>query len=249
MFYTNEIIGNRAVFSPETSAHIVKVLRHKAGDKISFTDGTGMLYEGSLINADPKRAETSITNIKQTKTTLPPIHIVVAPTKNIDRIEWFVEKAVEVGIAEISFVQTKNSERKTLKIDRLHKIAESAMLQSKQTYMPKINEMISLKRFIERITHLHCDKFFGYCYEGNIYSTSETRPEEILYYPEMINRNVPTMVLIGPEGDFTIEEAQYLQNNNFLPVVLSSTRLRTETAALFAGWIYATKSSKFCLEY
>ncbi len=170
MFYTKDITENRAFFSPETSAHIIKVLRHKTGDKISFTDGAGTLYEGVLSNEDPKKAEATITGSRQIETKLPQIHIVVAPTKNIDRIEWFVEKAVEVGVAEISFIGTKNSERKILKTDRLHKIAESAMLQSQQTQMPKINEMLPLKKFVENTAQFDGDKFFGYCYEGKIYA-------------------------------------------------------------------------------
>ncbi|MDR1739696.1 MAG: 16S rRNA (uracil(1498)-N(3))-methyltransferase [Bacteroidales bacterium] len=242
MFYTKEITGNRAVFSPETSAHIVKVLRHKEGDKISFTDGCGALYEGLLEGISAKGTSAIIEKSRHVNTALPSIHIVVAPTKNIDRIEWFVEKAIEVGVAEISFIGTKNSERKTLKTERLHKIAVSAMLQSQQVFLPKINEMLPLGEFVKNSADFNGDKFFGYCYEGNIYATSETQPEKTLCYAEMINANVPTMVFIGPEGDFTATEAQYLQDNNFMPVVLSNTRLRTETAALMACWTYKTYS-------
>ncbi|MDR1974025.1 MAG: 16S rRNA (uracil(1498)-N(3))-methyltransferase [Bacteroidales bacterium] len=250
-FYTQDIQGETAFFSPEESNHITKTLRKKENDIIRFTDGAGGLYEGVITTANAGRTEVRLTKRHNgTVNTPPPMHIVVAPTKNMDRIEWFVEKAVEVGVTEISFIVTKNSERKILKTDRLKKIAISAMKQSNQLFLPKINEIISLKEFLEKVREVDCDKFFGYC-AGDFYSTTKIDIEtgeitteklgEPFFYSEAINEDIPVIMLIGPEGDFTPEEAQICVENNFLPSVLTNTRLRTETAALMACWTYAEK--------
>jgi 16S rRNA (uracil1498-N3)-methyltransferase len=253
MFYTAEIIDKRAVFLPEESAHIAKVLRKKEGDEIQFTDGAGSLYNGRITVVDAHQVEAQIMSVKKTDCALPPIHIVVAPTKNMDRMEWFVEKAVEVGVAEISFIITKNSERKTLKTDRLEKIAISAMKQSNQLWLPKINELTTLKEILKRAETFDGDRFFGYCGKTDFYTqttinieTLQIETEELnepFFYSEAINENVPVIVLIGPEGDFTESEAKQCVDCGFLPVVLTKTRLRTETAALLACWNYAVRFS------
>jgi 16S rRNA (uracil1498-N3)-methyltransferase len=251
MFYTTEIVNETAAFSFEESAHIVKALRKKEGDKIHFTDGAGTFYESEIVNANPQRVEARITNTKKSDNKLPPIHIVVAPTKNMDRMEWFVEKAVEVGVAEISFIVTENSERKILKTDRLKKIAVSAMKQSNQLWLPKINELTTLENILNSAQLFDGDRFFGYCGSENFYTLTTINIETLnieteklddpFFYNEAINENIPVIMLIGPEGDFTKGEARQCVEAGFLPVVLTKTRLRTETAALFACWNYAIR--------
>jgi 16S rRNA (uracil1498-N3)-methyltransferase len=250
MFYTTEVTDKRAIFSSEESTHIVRSLRKKEGDRIQFTDGLGCFYEGEIVVVSADRAEAKITETKITENELPPIHIVVAPTKNMDRMEWFVEKAVEVGVAEISFMVTENSERKTLKTDRLKKIAISAMKQSNQAWLPRINELTTLKEILNIAKMFDGDRFFGYC--GDDFYTRTTIDIETLeietenldnpfFYNEAMNENIPVMMLIGPEGDFSRSEVQQCTDSGFMPVVLAKTRLRTETAALLACWNYAIR--------
>jgi 16S rRNA (uracil1498-N3)-methyltransferase len=239
MFYTTEITDKTATFSPEESAHIVKALRRKKGSEIFFTDGAGFLYEGEITIADIRLVEARIINMKKfDETELPPIHIVVAPTKNVDRIEWFIEKATEVGVAEISFIVTENSERKTIKTDRLKKITVSAMKQSNQLWLPKINELVTLETALHEAQSFTGGRYFGYCGDENLRTIGKPIP-----YNEAIDKNVPAIILIGPEGDFTENEAQKCVEAGFSPVVLTKTRLRTETAALFACWNYAIRYS------
>ncbi|MDR0618860.1 MAG: 16S rRNA (uracil(1498)-N(3))-methyltransferase [Bacteroidales bacterium] len=237
MFYTTEITDKTAIFSPEESTHIVKALRKKRGSKICFTDGAGFLYEGEIITANVRLVEIRIINIKSPDAAgLPPIHIIVAPTKNIDRIEWFVEKATEVGVAEISFIVTENSERRILKTDRLKKIAVSAMKQSNQLWLPKINELTTLQTILNKAQSFSGGRFFGYCNDESLRKIKKPIP-----YNEAISKNIPATILIGPEGDFTENEARKCIEAGFSPVVLTKTRLRTETAALFACWNYAIR--------
>jgi 16S rRNA (uracil1498-N3)-methyltransferase len=252
MFYTTEIINETAIFSQEESTHIVRVLRKKEGDKIQFTDGAGSIYDGEITVVNAHRIEARIINTqKPSKSGLPPIHIVVAPTKNMDRMEWFVEKAAEIGVAEISFIVTENSERKVLKTDRLHKIAISAMKQSNQLWLPKINELTTLKEILKTAQLFNGDRFFGYCGGEDFYTRTtinidtleiETeRLDEPFFYSEAINENIPVIMLIGPEGDFSEIEARECVDAGFLPVILTNTRLRTETAALLSCWNYAIR--------
>lgn len=206
--------------SEEESKHCVKVLRMKKGDFLKIIDGNGNSYECEITDDHQKRCEVKILN-EQHYEPLPHIHIALAPTKNIDRIEWFIEKAVEIGISEISFIRTTNSERKILKLERLTKIAVSAMKQSHKFYLPTINPLQSLDEFTELVNEDF--KLIANQVEG-----------KMNYINKVVSPTNSVCILIGPEGDFTTEEIKKIQEKEFTPISLGPHRLRTETAALYA---------------
>lgn len=210
-----------ATLTSEESWHCAKVLRKKTGDKIQLIDGIGNFYEGVLEIVSDKKCTANLTSgpILQEKRNYY-FHLAIAPTKQIDRIEWMIEKAVEIGIDEISFISCKNSERTVIKIDRIIKIVESAVKQSLQAYLPKINDLTSFK---EIINSKEVDqKLIAHCYN-----------EEKNDLKQMEFKNKSTLVLIGPEGDFSIDEVDIALKNNFKAVSFGSNRLRTETAGLY----------------
>ena len=192
----------------------------QTGDTIELTDGHGFLYQAFISEADPKKCSFTISEKKE----IPPrnfnISIAVAPTKNIDRIEWFIEKAVEIGIDKIHLLLCKNSERKNVNLDRLTKIAVSAMKQSGQARLPYISDMVPLK---EIVTQEAAQKFICYVDACN--------PEQL---KSLAKPNQRYLVLIGPEGDFNKDEIQLATEHGFKKVSLGPNRLRTETAALTA---------------
>ena len=205
----------------DESWHCAKVLRKKAGDKVQLIDGKGYCYEGILELVSDKKCVAKIISdpILQTKKNYY-LHLAIAPTKQIDRIEWMIEKAVEIGIDEISFIQCVNSERTNIKLDRLAKIVESAVKQSLQAYLPKINGLISLKEIITKSETEQ--KLIAHCF------TSNKEPiHQILF------KNKSTLILIGPEGDFSEREINLALENNFKAISLGTNRLRTETAGLY----------------
>ena len=210
-----------ASLTSEESWHCAKVLRKKTGDKIQLIDGIGNFYEGVLEIVSDKKCTANLTSgpILQEKRNYY-FHLAIAPTKQIDRIEWMIEKAVEIGIDEISFISCKNSERTVIKIDRIIKIVESAVKQSLQAYLPKINDLTSFK---EIINSKEADqKLIAHCYN-----------EEKNDLKQMEFKNKSTLVLIGPEGDFSMDEVDIALKNNFKAVSFGSNRLRTETAGLY----------------
>lgn len=214
------INGQTANLTPEESWHCCKVLRCKAGDQIHIIDGLGAFYKGELITATEKQCVAHITEgpTYQTKRNYY-LHLAIAPTKQIDRIEWMVEKAVEIGIDELSFLKCKNSERVNIKIDRIKKIVESAVKQSKQALIPKVNDLEEFKK----ITADQADiKLIAHCEE-------EVKVE--LKSIDFMDKKI--VVLVGPEGDFTKEEIELAKTAGFEPVSLGDTRLRTETAGLY----------------
>ncbi|MBL7937575.1 MAG: 16S rRNA (uracil(1498)-N(3))-methyltransferase [Bacteroidia bacterium] len=216
------IQNNAAILNEDESLHCVKVLRHKVGDTIQVIDGNGTRAIGKIEAAHAKQCAVSLIEkevVKQTRNYN--LHIAIAPTKNIERIEWFVEKAVEIGIDEISFIKCKNSERTVVKDDRIKKVAEAALKQSQQVYLPKVNSLVDFKEFIKTNTSdvkliAHCEK------------------ESKHHLKQYIVANKSFTVLIGPEGDFTKDEITLALSNSYLPVALGDSRLRTETAGLFA---------------
>jgi 16S rRNA (uracil1498-N3)-methyltransferase len=216
------IQNNAAILNEEESLHCVKVLRHKVGDTIQVIDGKGTRAIGTIEAAHAKQCAVSLSS-KETvaKTRHYELHIAIAPTKNIERIEWFVEKAVEMGIDRISSIKCKNSERTVVKEERLRKVAESAVKQSQQAYIPSIDPLLEFKEFIKNTTAdvkliAHCEK------------------DEKNNIKDHIQANKSYCVLIGPEGDFTKEEIRVALDAGYLPVSLGDTRLRTETAGLYA---------------
>lgn len=221
IFYVPDISKN-PVLPEEESQHCVRVLRMKEGETINVTDGKGYFYETVLTDANPKHCMVSIKNtIAQKPLWKGNIHIAVAPTKNIDRMEWFVEKAIEIGINTITFLNCQYSERREIKIARMEKIAISAMKQSQKATLPQINKITDFKEFIKQ--HVEGCKMIAHCEE------TEKNLIKDIYKPG----NNAT-ILIGPEGDFSSEEIESAEKYGFMPISLGKSRLRTETAALVA---------------
>lgn len=223
LFYNSEIkkLDSTFSFDKEESKHIIKVLRKKEGDKIHITNGLGELYISQINLASEKKCEVKIIEIKSFNPTNFYTHIAVAPTKMNDRLEWFLEKATEIGIHEITPIICDHSERKIYKIDRAEKIIQSALKQSNQYFLPKINEPISFEEFLKQ--NFDGQKFIAHCEEADKKSfKNEVKPKE------------KVLILIGPEGDFSSKEINRALSQNFIPVSLGTTRLRTETAALVA---------------
>lgn len=224
LFYNPDLDHNtlQIAFDKIESKHIVKVLRKKEGDKIQITNGKGLLFISQISNANEKKCLANIFKVDQKKQSRNfYLHIAISPTKNNDRLEWFLEKATEIGIDEITPIICDNSERKVIKTDRLEKITVAAMKQSLQYHLPKLNEAITLTEFVNK-EHFQ-KKLIAHCENFDKKHIKETvKPKE----------NV--LILIGPEGDFSTNEIQLAIEKKFTPITLGNTRLRTETAALVA---------------
>lgn len=221
VFYAPDI-ATTSMLPEDESRHCIRVLRLKEGDPITMTDGKGFFYTAVLEDADLKHCRVHITeqHLFQ-KPWNGIIHIAVAPTKNMDRMEWFVEKATEIGIDAITCIRCRHSERRDIKPERLHKIAVSAMKQSQKALLPQINEMIDFDKFISQ--PFDGCKMIAHCAED------EKQLIRNIYRP-----NGNALILIGPEGDFSHEEISVALAAGFSPVSLGESRLRTETAALTA---------------
>ena len=223
LFYNSTISDASEFFSfdKEESKHIIKVLRKKDTDILFVTNGLGFLFETEITLASDTKCTVKIISVQQP---IPPkynLHLAVAPTKMNDRYEWFLEKATELGISEITPIICDHSERKQIKTDRFDKIIQSAMKQSNQFYLPKLNEPIAFKDFIKlKNNNL---QLIAHCEETNKKSLKD-----------VIRPNENVTILIGPEGDFSEKEIQLAIKNNYIPVSLGNTRLRTETAAIVA---------------
>jgi 16S rRNA (uracil1498-N3)-methyltransferase len=204
--------------SEEESKHIVRVLRMSEGDQLALINGKGAYLETTISMAHPKKCTVAIDKIAQSPLPKNELHIALGPTKLMERIEWFVEKATEIGITEISFISGKNSERVQLKPERIEKKVISALKQSKRLFLPKINELISVSEFIKQ----HPNGLIAHCYEG----------EKSTILDAFQPSNCP--ILIGPEGDFTLDEIELALENGYKTITLGENRLRTETAALYA---------------
>jgi 16S rRNA (uracil1498-N3)-methyltransferase len=209
------------VFDKEESKHIVKVLRKNSGDILHVTNGNGYLFTTEIILASDSKCTILVKKWEFKENTNYRLHIAIAPTKMNERLEWFLEKATEIGIHEITPIICDHSERKMIKTERLQKIIESAMKQSLQFYMPKLNEPISFKQFINQE---NADlKYIAHCEETTKNSLKKA-----------LKSNSNYTILIGPEGDFSVKEIQLALDTNYFSVTLGETRLRTETAALVA---------------
>lgn len=202
----------------EESLHICKVLRLKNGQEIEIVNGKGFLFHGKIVDAHPKRCQLEISSFESSRAPDFEVHIGIAPTKNIDRIEWMVEKCTELGATHFTFLLCKNNERKVLKTDRLEKIAISAMKQSKRRFLPAISQLTSFNDFVKT----HPNGLIAHCYDSKKGLIKELASKS----------SCP--ILIGPEGDFTIEEVQLAEKNGYKAISLGKNRLRTETAGLFA---------------
>lgn len=209
------------VFDKEESKHIIKVLRKKEGDILYVTNGLGCLFTTEITIASDSKCTVKIDSFKEQEKPKFNLHLAVAPTKMNDRYEWFLEKVTEIGIQEITPIICEHSERKVIKTDRFQKILESAMKQSLHYYLPKLNEPISFKEFIQK--EISAQKFIAHCEETD---------KKSLKNELEIGKDVT--ILIGPEGDFSVKEIQLAIEKSFIPVSLGNTRLRTETAAVVA---------------
>lgn len=235
----------------------------RPGQALRLTDGNGLLCDAELAVVDARCCAAQVTRVlkrpDEEGNTRPSVHIVMAPTKNMDRTEWFLEKAIEVGLGRASFVQCARSERKSLKMERLEAIAVSAMKQSLHTYLPRIDGLCSLETFLDkeaRDSAIRSEKSEA---SHPVQATSDTLPTTLLSeekknrplqkfiaycgpeyekkdYLKLLKADAEVQVLIGPEGDFSPEEVALCVEHGYIPVSLGESRLRTETAALYAAW-------------
>lgn len=220
LFYQPGISDGVLYLDPIESKHCVKVLRKKPGDRIQVTDGKGVLYTATITHADPSRCQFTVEEFAREKSRNYRIHIAIAPTKQADRIEWFIEKSVELGIDVITLIECDHSERTHLKLDRLYKIAVGAMKQSLQTTLPTI---IGPVPFVSMMADPSTRKFIAH-----------VDPENQKHLFDHTIRGSSCLILIGPEGDFSKKELTIAIENNFQKVSLGNSRLRTETAGMAA---------------
>lgn len=216
------IQNNAAILNEDESLHCVKVLRHKVGDTICVIDGNGTRAIGTIEAAHAKQCAVLLSKKEVVaKNRNYSLHIAIAPTKNIERIEWFVEKAVEMGVDEISFIKCKNSERTVVKDDRIKKVAESAVKQSQQAYIPKVNSLVDFKEFIKSVS-------------SDVKLIAHCEDDEKVNIKKYVSTGKSHVILIGPEGDFTKDEIGIALSSGYQAVSLGENRLRTETAGLYA---------------
>lgn len=222
LFYTPDIEGPVYTLSAEESKHCVKVLRLAEGGRVSLVDGLGNWYNGTITEANPKGCRVECyEKIEKYGERSFRLHLALAPTKNIDRTEWMLEKCTEMGIDEITMLNTRYSERKEVKEERLEKVIVSAMKQSLKACLPKLNGMTDFGRFVASCPEER--KFIAHCNEG-----VKKRLDEV-YTP-----GKDAVILIGPEGDFSEKEVAQAIEAGFVPVTLGNSRLRTETAGIVA---------------
>jgi 16S rRNA (uracil1498-N3)-methyltransferase len=222
LFYAFKIDDSIAFLDQEETIHCTKTLRKTIGDIISFTDGCGGMYEGKILEFSKKSCQLQITKTIETKDSRNfKIHLAIAPTKNINRLEWFLEKTTEFGIDEISLILCQRSERKKIRLDRLDKIVRSAAKQSLKSAFPKINDLVKFKDFVKNAKNEY--KTIAHCNTDNLPHLKTLIP----------NQN-DVLILIGPEGDFSLEEVNLATTNGFIEVGLGTSRLRTETAGIAA---------------
>lgn len=227
IFFKPDMQDQDLFLDPVESSHCIRVLRHQRGDRVIIIDGKGGRYIAEILEPDPKRCGISVVSIEQDNVNLPyELHIAIAPTKNIDRFEWFLEKATEIGITSIRPILCKRSERKQVRLDRLEKVIIAAMKQSGKAYKPLLKELSPFESWLkEDHTGL---RMIAHCMDGS--------KKPLWAYTGSKAYNL----LIGPEGDFTEEEVQLAVEVGFQPVSLGDYRLRTETAGVVAcSAIYA----------
>ncbi|RKS53138.1 16S rRNA (uracil1498-N3)-methyltransferase [Gillisia mitskevichiae] len=224
LFYHQDIVeeAQQIIFPREESKHIVKVLRKKEGDILYVTNGKGFLFISELTLITAQQCIAKVIEVKKEDKPKYYLHMAVAPTKMNDRYEWFLEKATEIGVMEITPIICDHSERKVVKLDRFERVLQSAMKQSLHFTMPKLNQPV---RFSEFVTDTpEGSKFIAHCED-------EIDKKSLQNCLELNDRSI---ILIGPEGDFSSEEIELAMQNDWKPISLGNTRLRTETAAIVA---------------
>jgi 16S rRNA (uracil1498-N3)-methyltransferase len=222
LFYHEHITGFAFELDPEESKHLIKVLRKGKGDVVTFTDGKGNLYTCAIQNADPKKALLYIQDQKYVPEDPFQIHLGISPTKNLERLEWMLEKITEIGVHQITLLQTQHGERPFLKLDRLEKKIISACKQSVKTRTPVLNPLIPFDQFVQKQQHFD-QKFIAYVDQ-----------EHTAHLKDLVTAGSKALIMIGPEGDFSKDEIELAKENGFLPCSLGKSRLRTETAGLAA---------------
>ena len=213
----------------EEARHAIRVLRLAVGDMLFITDGEGKFFQAVVTETSNKHCLYEIRQtLPQQRLWKGTIHLAMAPTKMMDRVEWFVEKATEIGVDTFSFLSCRFSERKVIRTDRLEKIVLSAVKQSKKAWVPQVNDMESFRDFIDR--HQEGLRFIAHCYE-------EIEKEDffrLLSHHPLLPEKRDVIILIGPEGDFSVDEVRYALSKGYVSISLGEARLRTETAALAA---------------
>jgi len=220
LFFDPQFTGEGILCEAE-SKHCINVLRHKLGDEITIANGQGYYYTGRIISAHPKRCEIENISSKRFDESSYKIHLAVAPTKSIDRFEWLIEKAMELGISEITPLLCHHSERKKIRADRIERVVIAAMKQSLKAYLPIINELTPFDQFIKN--KMPENSFIAHCYD-----TAKTPLKNAC------KTQTNTLICIGPEGDFSETEVQKGTEAGLTPVSLGNSRLRTETAGVIA---------------
>ncbi|MBT3559876.1 MAG: 16S rRNA (uracil(1498)-N(3))-methyltransferase [Flavobacteriaceae bacterium] len=233
LFYNSEININDddLIMSDSEHYHLTKVLRKKIDDKVYLTNGNGYLFEAIINKINTKSTQLKIINSNKKSAMEYGLHIGIAPTKKIDRFEWFLEKAIEIGVSSITPLICKYNERKSLNYTRLNKIAVSAMKQSLQIYLPKIEPIVSIKEFIE--SNQYKQKYIAHC-----------KNSKKVHLSKIIKRKTNSSIIIGPEGGFTDDEISLAMDYNFIPVSLGSNRLRTETAGIVCCQTFSDVNNK-----
>jgi len=221
IFYSDMIDDNNIKLSSLESHHCSIVLRKSIGDQIEILDGIGNQYICKITDNNKKQVIANILDKNFHKNQGYNIHLIIAPTKSQDRIEWLVEKSIEIGVSKISFIKTNRTLRKKINIDRINKIAISAMKQSGQFYLPHINNLNSFKNVVSNLS-------------GRQLFIAHLEDQKRRKISEIYQKNNDCCIMIGPEGDFTIDEIDLAKKNNFESVTLGNSRLRTETAGIYA---------------
>jgi 16S rRNA (uracil1498-N3)-methyltransferase len=224
VFYSTQRSGDFFILNEEESKHCIRVLRKKEGDRIHLLDGEGGFYLGEIYEANKHKTTVKIIT-EEHQGPFPGMQtiIAVAPTKNMTRLEWFIEKATEIGVGEFHFFFAQHSERVKLRMDRLEKVVLSACKQSLKAKIPNLHEAVSFSDLVKKYADFDGQKYIAHCQKG----------EQVLL-KDTYQRNTPIIILIGPEGDFAPAEIQLALDSGFQELTLGESRLRTETAALVA---------------
>jgi 16S rRNA (uracil1498-N3)-methyltransferase len=239
-YFKSRAQNGNPILEEDELGHCVRTLRKQVGDNLHLIDGVGGLYLGELLSFDKRQAEVRILeNLPRQLPSALDLHLVVAPTKNMDRVEWLLEKAIEIGLARFTPLLASHSERKNIRVDRLEKIALAAAKQSLNLQLPQIDEMIDFKSFMQQNVANETN-FIAHCYADeprqflplalqNVATTAANTPQKIT-------------ILIGPEGDFSPKEVAEAIKNGYKAIILGNTRLRTETAGLIAAAMVASQN-------
>lgn len=220
--------ANVSELPEEEAQHAVRVLRMGMGDELMLMDGKGTFYRATITESSKKRCLYHVEEtLPQPRQWQPHLHLAVAPTKNMDRMEWLAEKATEIGFDELTFLNCRWSERTAVKTERIDKILISAMKQSHKAWKPLLNGMTDFKTFLQKVQNKSTQKYICHCHE-------EATLHPKLPLKDVLQTGKDTLILIGPEGDFSLDEVQMAESQDFQSVSLGQSRLRTETAALVA---------------